>query len=279
MANFQSLLDNGFGVVTVLDMKVYDGPTQSDLNAWALLSPEEIVPFIVAKGELATIQTLKISNPSQEGPTKTIMGGLRNAKLIKWGKTARLEMQDALVNIDALEHIGGAQILSSHGPSINIGFGYAGVRSLIGTTVYVDRNTGEEVQVKLVFYSFLPDSIVSLTMSAADDAAAIDLNGDLNGIEIEGGSGIFYSIIEATATPNVIIGSATAEVLHNYAYNLQNAQAAADVTWSIVGAPANLVISSLVDGSAMVAVDTGAASFVVQAVVGLNTYTKSVTIV
>jgi hypothetical protein len=32
---------------------------------------------------IATVKTLKTSTPTQEGPTKTIMGGIRNNKIIK----------------------------------------------------------------------------------------------------------------------------------------------------------------------------------------------------
>jgi hypothetical protein len=201
-STFNDLLTNGFGVVTVLNVKVYDGPTESDLAAWAAKNPREIIDLVEDEPVLAEVKTLKTSTPTQEGPVKTIMGGLRNSKLIKWGKTARLEMTDALVNMQALQALGGAQLTTGSNTNdkfINLGFGYGGLKTIIGDTVYVDRDTGEEVKVKIIFYSFLPDSIISLTHDAEGDAAIIEFNGDLNGVEITGGNGVFYSIVAFTA--------------------------------------------------------------------------------
>ena len=56
---------------------------------------------------LFTLDTLKISNITIEGPSKTISGGRYNNPIIKWGKTARLEIQDALGHIDAIDALCG----------------------------------------------------------------------------------------------------------------------------------------------------------------------------
>ena len=49
----------------------------------------------------------KISNISVEGPSKTLSGGQYANPIIKFGKTARLEMQDALGHIDAIDALCG----------------------------------------------------------------------------------------------------------------------------------------------------------------------------
>ena len=56
---------------------------------------------------LFTLDTLKISNITIEGPSKTISGGRYNNPIIRWGKTARLEIQDALGHIDAIDALCG----------------------------------------------------------------------------------------------------------------------------------------------------------------------------
>ena len=53
------------------------------------------------------IDTLKIANVTVEGPSKTVSGGRYSNPLIKFGKTARLEMQDALGHIDAIDRLCG----------------------------------------------------------------------------------------------------------------------------------------------------------------------------
>ena len=92
-ATFDSMIQR-FGVVTVMNAKVYDvvynGTTPATVDAILAMYPEEKV--------LATLDTLKIANVSQDGPDKTVTGGQYSNPLIKFGKSARLEMQDALGN-------------------------------------------------------------------------------------------------------------------------------------------------------------------------------------
>jgi hypothetical protein len=201
---FKQLWEHGFGVVTVVDLDIFQGPTDAELAVWAGMAPAEILAQLEGYKTAAnpkyitTVKTLKTSTPTQEGPTKTIMGGIRNNKIIKWGKTARLEMTDALVNGAALAALAGAEVTDYE---INIGSEYGGPKTLVGETVYVDKITGKEFRVKIIFYSFVPDSIISLTHSAEDDAAVIEYNGDLDAIDVGpvGGEayGTFYSIVAA----------------------------------------------------------------------------------
>ena len=202
---FKDLWQHGFGVVTVVDLDIFQGPTDAKLAQWAAMAPADILAELETDKAsqtpvkyIATVKTLKTSTPTQEGPTKTIMGGIRNNKIIKWGKTSRLEMTDALVNGAALAALAGAEVTDYE---INIGSEYGGPKTLVGETVYVDKITGKEFRVKIIFYSFVPDSIVSLTHSAEDDAAVIEYNGDLDAIDVgptgNEAYGTFFSIVAA----------------------------------------------------------------------------------
>ena len=78
---------------------VYDGSTPKTVDEILAMYPEE--------NALAALDTLKIANASQDGPDKTVTGGQYSNPLIKFGKSARLEMQDALGNNEALDALCG----------------------------------------------------------------------------------------------------------------------------------------------------------------------------
>jgi hypothetical protein len=125
-------------------------------------------------------------------------------------------MQDALGNAAAIEALcGGVQEWNKTQPEtgaavetlvgLHFGEDFAGPKMIIGDTFFIDRKTGKQVKVKIVFYQFLPDSIFNLTQDAEGDATVFDMNGDLLTTDIlvadASGSettkhGIFYSIVD-----------------------------------------------------------------------------------
>lgn len=64
----------------------------------------------IATNNVFTLDTLKIANISEEGPEKTARGGINNRILARHGKTVRLEMEDAVGNVAALNYLLGAKI-------------------------------------------------------------------------------------------------------------------------------------------------------------------------
>lgn len=213
-----------FGVVTVMNVDVFDyegikekieGKTLPEIYT-ALYKAETGKPNVEVH-----LDTLKVSNITIEGPTKTVTGGEYNNSLLKYGKTARLEMQDALGNADALEVLGGAYIermgetikplgtptkeLTTAKDALHVGADFCGPKTLVGDSFFIDQATGQQVPVKIVFFQFLPDSIFNLTQEADGDAAVFDLNGDLLMTNISVGDsagnpmlhGDFYAIIPA----------------------------------------------------------------------------------
>ena len=109
-ANFAGMMENGFGIVTVMNAKVYPALETSE---YAEKTAYDIVKEYNVENHtdlICKIDTLKIANVTQEGPTKTISGGQYSNPLIKFGKSARLEMQDALGRSEAIEALcGGIQ--------------------------------------------------------------------------------------------------------------------------------------------------------------------------
>lgn len=166
---------------------------------------------------LFTLDTLKISNITIEGPSKTISGGRYNNPIIKWGKTARLEIQDALGHIDAIDALCGG-IAEHTGNSkgnyigLHVGEDFNTPKIIVGDTFFIDQKNQQQVPVVIMFYKFLPDSLFNLTQDAEGDASTFDMNGALLPISIYLGNkestlaphDVFYSIIEPTHDKDII---------------------------------------------------------------------------
>ncbi len=224
---FDAMMTNGFGIVTVMNAIVCESLTAAQ---YATLTPYEIASAsYMTNGELSAeevtikegiktkpicrLDTLKVANVTQEGPNKTVTGGQFSNPLIKFGKSARLEMQDALGNGKAIAALCGGVVESSEvaGTSttssmvgLHFGEDFVGAKMIIGDSFFIDRKTGQQVPVKIVFYQFLPDSIFNLTQDAEGDATVFDMNGDLLTTVVQVGDemgnpithGLFYSIVD-----------------------------------------------------------------------------------
>ena len=204
-ASFDSMMKNGFGVVTVMNAKVYDAPEASVLKG---LTAYEIYERSKTMQLLCEIDTFKVANVTEEGPSKTVTGGRYSNPLIKFGKSARLEMQDALGRAAAIDALCGGIMETEDLAVTGLHFGedFVGPKMIVGDSFFIDRKTGQQVKVKIIFYQFLPDSIFNLTQDAEGDATVFDMNGDLLTTEIVVGDkdtkplvhGVFYSIIPET---------------------------------------------------------------------------------
>lgn len=84
----------------------------------------------VRSGLMFTLDSLKISNFTEDGPEKTARGGLNNKIIAKYGKTARLEVEDAIGRSDVLQHLMAAKIIKSSGASIVDGVTHTSIAKL-----------------------------------------------------------------------------------------------------------------------------------------------------
>ena len=212
-AAFSSMLGR-FGIVTVMNADIFEyDQTAMDKT------PEEIIALYTEEKRIAHLDTLKIANVTLDGPTKTVTGGQYANPLIKYGKTARLEMQDALGNAEVLDALCGTvtEYTSAEASSyetivktpdnarisLNVGTNFQGEKCIIGDSFFIDQKSGQQVKVKIIFYKFLPDSLFNLTQDAEGDATVFDMNGDLLAVNVKlhanDGSeitqGLFYSIV------------------------------------------------------------------------------------
>lgn len=209
---FASMMQR-FGVVTVMNADVYDA---KDIFNDTVKTVEEVLTAAKTAKKLCRLDTLKVANVTVEGPSKTVTGGQYSNPLIKFGKSARLEMQDALGSVGAIDALCGGITESSAKASdtdkidyskvvaLHIGEDFNGPKTIIGDSFFIDQKTGQQVKVKIIFYQFLPDSLFNLTQDSEGDATVFDMNGDLMTTDIKtydiAGNpithGIFYSIVD-----------------------------------------------------------------------------------
>ena len=225
---FDEMLSSGFGIVTVMNARVYTKPIEKLLNLPEDedLSDKKVYDIVNALLALDStnyikLDTLKIANINQEGPTKTITGGQTGSALLKYGKTATIEIQDALGKAEALELLGGAtvetfkvegKITEGNTKVIHFGDQFGGPKPILGESFFVDQKSGKQIKVYILIYEMLPDSIFNLTQDAEGDATVFDMNGSLNSKEICIGidetsndkdttMNVFYSILPKIAAP------------------------------------------------------------------------------
>lgn len=185
-----------FGVVTVMDVKGYTTVLYDEDEEVEVTINGATEKVVVSKGEwdaaeslktaneLFHLDTLKIANINQEGPTKTITGGQNADTLLKYGKTVTIEMQEALGKYDVLDHIYGVNT-SKNSQIAAVTDRFPREITLVGTTFVIDQKTGAKQPVKIVIPRFLGDGIFNLTQDAEGDATVFDLNGNV--LRFEGG--------------------------------------------------------------------------------------------
>ena len=203
MATFEQLM-KGFGVVTVMNACIYklkDGKSYVGRSA-CQHGDGNNGAFKPSDFECSGLylDTLKIANLTQEGPTKTITGGQYANPLIKYGKTMTCEMQDALGRAAVLREFFGCDY-DEEKKRLYVSDKFPGAFAIEGDTFFIDQKTGEQVPVHILIPQFLPEAILSLTQDAEGDATVFDLNGAVNMTKIvdEDGSDertIFYEIRE-----------------------------------------------------------------------------------
>lgn len=180
-----------FGVVTVMDVKAYEAKLHTedtddyDAGEWDGVET-------LSQDPLFTLDTLKIANINQEGPTKTITGGQNADTLLKYGKTVSMEMQEALGRYDVLENIYGVNFSKNH-QIASFTDRFPKELTLVGTTFVIDQATGAKQPIHIVIPRFLGDGIFNLTQDAEGDATVFDLNGNV--LKFEGGAAGSNSVL------------------------------------------------------------------------------------
>ena len=173
-----------FGVVTVMDVEAYEAKRWAK-NEDKYVKGEWDAKATLAQAPVFTLDTLKIANINQEGPTKTITGGQNADTLLKYGKTLTMEMQDALGRYDVLEQIYGVNFSKNH-QIASFTDRFPKELTIVGTTFVIDQATGAKQPIKVIIPLFLGDGIFNLTQDAEGDASVFDLNGNV--LKFEGGS-------------------------------------------------------------------------------------------
>jgi hypothetical protein len=175
-------LDKDKGNARVIAQAFVDEVSIEEVGDTGFAVTEEVIDGPIQIKKLCELKTLKIANVTVEGPTKTITGGQYGNILVKYGKTARLEMQDALGNAEALEALAGALVEYDDDQTtisaLHNGSDFSKPVTIIGDTFFLNEK-GQQIPVTIIFYRFNPDSLFNLTQDAEGDATVFDLNGDL----------------------------------------------------------------------------------------------------
>lgn len=195
-------LMQGFGVVTVMNACIYKlkdnrsyvgrGACQHGSNDEGALTKDDFYCTGLY------LDTLKIANFTQEGPTKTITGGQYANPLIKYGKTMTCEMQDALGRAAVMQEFFGCDYDAAT-KRLSVTDRFPGAFAIEGDTFFIDQKTGKKVDVHILIPQFLPEGILTLTQDAEGDATVFDLNGSVSVTKIVDQEGdtprsIFYEI-------------------------------------------------------------------------------------
>ena len=100
---------------------------------------------------LFTLDSLRISNFTQEGPTKTAKGGYNGNTILRYGKTMRLEMEDVIGQVAALEALMGIVSKSVSTPSNPVAGEYTTIAAA-AQTVWALANYKTIVQASVKMY-------------------------------------------------------------------------------------------------------------------------------
>ena len=174
-----------FGVVTVMDVEAYVAVRHTTKTEGYEVGEWDAKTTLGVETPLFRLDTLKIANINQEGPTKTITGGQNADTLLKYGKSLTIEMQEALGRYDVLEHVYGVNYSTNHQIAA-ITDRFPRELTLVGKTFVVDQATGAKQPIYIVIPFFSGDGIFNLTQDAEGDASVFDLNGNI--LKFEGGT-------------------------------------------------------------------------------------------
>lgn len=182
-----SLTNSDFSFVTVMNVKAWK---QETFNQFAETAPTDPADL--------EMDSLSISNITQEGPTKEARGGQEARPIIRYKKTLRLEMEDVVMKADTLTtFMNGNLVDDGTDETLQITEEFATYLYVTGETYVIDRATGDRKFVTVKFYNFLPDSIFDLTMESEGDIGMINIGGELFANE----DGVFFEIISEGTAP------------------------------------------------------------------------------
>ncbi len=159
--------------------------------------------------ELFTLESLRISNFTQEGPTKTAKGGFNANTILRYGKTMRLEMEDVIGKEAALTSLMGVEYVAGAGATSSVSATET-FEALAGQTIFTLANVMDGT---IGDATVLVDGAVATT-PAKVGANAISVSDVLAGGEIVSvtynhiiQAGEKYSITNKFATPKYIEGT------------------------------------------------------------------------
>jgi hypothetical protein len=178
-------LDN-FAFVTVMNVEVYPGGTKFVNDGETGFENKPLLPKkadgTTNQDRIALLDSLTMSNITQEGPVKQARGGIRAEPIIRFRKTIRVEMEDVVAKVDSLNALFAAKLTPGEDgkyTGFTITDEFATMLALRGTTYIIDKTTGERQWVEIIFNRFLPDSVFEMMLEAEGDIGMMNVAGEL----------------------------------------------------------------------------------------------------
>jgi len=172
--------DLGTGIITLSGSNAAS-IVNFDFTIDSFTSAEILTQIKLATGYIkpvGTLECLTISNITQEGPRKEIRAGKAAQPCVRYGKTMRLEVEDAVFSLATLGTIGGATVLDDLN-SVSVTDVFPESFMLVGDTSVVDKDNGGMQDVWLTFFDFLPDGVFDITMESEGDIGVMAIAGEL----------------------------------------------------------------------------------------------------
>lgn len=165
---------------------------------------------------ICELDSLRISNITQEGPTKTTKGGLYGEVMMKYGKTMKLEMEDVIGRVDVLTGLMGANLTAGSTTTQIDAFaisGIVGTQELelkydvaSGTPVVTAFLAGGDELLTVSTHYTITNSVVTLNLTAIKSSFAAAVAGDLVKVSYVRSSGGGIEITDKFAPAMKIIG-------------------------------------------------------------------------
>jgi len=194
-----------FAFATVMDVEIYPEGTVFVEVEDESTPPKNVIIGVKPADEsgatysdkiepIALLDSLTMSNITQEGPQKETRGGTAAQPIIRFRKTVRLEMEDVVITPKAMRALFGATLYDEDGARLDPetydpendtigGFGitdtFAKMLTLRGKTFVIDSTTGDRRWIDILFKRFLPDSVLDMMMESEGDLGVVNVAGEL----------------------------------------------------------------------------------------------------
>lgn len=174
-----------FGVATVMNVCLFKLSENVKYGLNTLDTKTDFVHIgnIKNPNRFVYLDTLKISNIQESGPKKTFKAGAKNIPIVKYGKTVKIDIEDALGRLDTL-----VNFFNLHfDDDFNIIYSdnnFSEPFALHGEMQVVDMS-GQKHTLFIFIPCFVPQNNLTINQDAEGEFGIFDLSGDIFSMPIQ----------------------------------------------------------------------------------------------